>query len=105
MSLTQNSKLEIQNYVWSFMHSSLDSKFSALGGSAFGGKILISKLWLLLPLILLLGYSYSAKAAIISKPPSNLGLVGYWSFNDATSTNTSFPTRATDFSGNNNTGS
>lgn len=35
----------------------------------------------------------------LSKPPNNLGLVGYWSFNDATST------VATDFSGNGNTGS
>lgn len=31
-------------------------------------------------------------------PPNNLGLVGYWSFNDGTSTT------ATDFSGNGNTG-
>ena len=34
--------------------------------------------------------------AAISKPPNNLGLVGYWSFNEATST------QATDFSGNKN---
>src|SRR3989338_7635905 len=61
-------------------------------------KIQNSKLWLLLPLILLLAYSYSAKAAIISKPPSNLGLVGYWSFDEGTSTT------ATDFSGNRNNG-
>jgi hypothetical protein len=34
----------------------------------------------------------------LSRPPNNLGLVGYWSFDDATST------RATDFSGNGNHG-
>jgi hypothetical protein len=34
-----------------------------------------------------------AHAATLSKPPSNLGLVGYWSFNEGTST------VATDFSG------
>jgi hypothetical protein len=38
-------------------------------------------------------------AATISTPANNLGLVGYWSFNEGTSTT------ATDFSGNNNTGS
>jgi len=37
-------------------------------------------------------------AAVIHRAPNNLGLVGYWSFNDATST------KATDFSGNKNTG-
>ncbi len=36
--------------------------------------------------------------ATLSKPANNLGLVGYWSFNDATST------QATDFSGRGNTG-
>ncbi len=36
--------------------------------------------------------------ATLSKPANNLGLVGYWSFNDATST------VATDFSGRGNTG-
>lgn len=40
--------------------------------------------------------SYSRPA--ISKPPNNLGLMGYWSFDEATST------KATDFSGNGNTG-
>jgi hypothetical protein len=37
-------------------------------------------------------------ATTLSKPPNNLGLVGYWSFNEGTSTT------ATDFSGNRNTG-
>ncbi len=40
----------------------------------------------------------SVSAATIQRAPNNLGLVGYWSFNDATST------KATDFSGNGNTG-
>jgi len=40
-----------------------------------------------------------ANAATLSKPANNLGLVGYWSFNEGTSTT------ATDFSGNTNTGS
>lgn len=35
---------------------------------------------------------------VLIKPPNNLGLVGYWSFNEGTST------VATDFSGNGNTG-
>jgi hypothetical protein len=35
---------------------------------------------------------------VIQKPPNNLGLVGYWSFNEGTGT------IATDFSGNRNTG-
>jgi hypothetical protein len=37
-------------------------------------------------------------ATTLVKPPNNLGLVGYWSFNEGSST------RATDFSGNGNTG-
>ena len=37
-------------------------------------------------------------AATLSKPANNLGLVGYWSFNEGTST------LATDFSGNGNSG-
>lgn len=39
-----------------------------------------------------------AHAALIAKPPTNLGLIGYWSFNEGTST------VVTDFSGNNNYG-
>jgi hypothetical protein len=35
--------------------------------------------------------------ASLQKPPNNLGLVGYWSFNEGTGT------KATDFSGNSNT--
>ena len=44
----------------------------------------------------------SANAGVISRAPNNLGLVGYWSFNDATSTTRS--TLVQDFSGNNNNG-
>lgn len=40
----------------------------------------------------------TAQAAALSKPVNNLGLVGYWSFNDGTST------KATDFSGSGNAG-
>ena len=40
---------------------------------------------------------YRAGASLL-KPPNNLGLVGYWSFNEGTGT------KATDFSGNGNTG-
>lgn len=40
----------------------------------------------------------AAHAAGLTKPANNLGLVGYWSFNEGTST------VATDFSGNGNTG-
>ncbi|KKU13456.1 MAG: hypothetical protein UX21_C0044G0002 [Microgenomates group bacterium GW2011_GWC2_45_8] len=39
-----------------------------------------------------------ANAAIISKPPTNLGLVGYWSMNEGTGS------YAGDSSGNKNTG-
>jgi len=45
--------------------------------------------------------AYSAKyaeAAVLMRPPNNLGLVGYWSFNEGTST------IAGDFSGNGNNG-
>jgi hypothetical protein len=50
------------------------------------------------------GYSYGNEVAYrlgrraLLKPPNNLGLVGYWSFNEATGT------VATDFSGNGNAG-
>lgn len=40
----------------------------------------------------------SAQASALTRPSNNLGLVGYWSFEDATST------KATDFSGKGNTG-
>jgi len=45
-------------------------------------------------------YTSSSPATVktaLSKPPNNLGLIGYWSFNEGTST------IATDFSGNGNT--
>lgn len=48
-------------------------------------------------LLLLPSFSF-VYAGTLSKPANNLGLVGYWSFNDATST------QATDFSGRGNTG-
>ena len=40
--------------------------------------------------------AHTVSAATLNKPANNLGLVGYWSFNDATST------KASDFSGNGN---
>ena len=40
----------------------------------------------------------TAHASVIQRQPNNLGLVGYWSFDEGTST------KATDFSGNGNTG-
>lgn len=46
----------------------------------------------------MLFFPQTAGAATIVKPANNLGLVGYWSFNEGTST------KATDFSGNGNTG-
>jgi len=55
----------------------------------------------LLILITTIGYLLSTSAAYASalaKPANNLGLVGYWSFNDATGT------KATDSSGRGNTG-
>jgi hypothetical protein len=43
-------------------------------------------------------FPHQADAGAMVKPANNLGLVGYWSFNDGTGTT------ATDFSGNGNTG-
>jgi len=43
-------------------------------------------------------FSNTANASVLRKAPNNLGLVGYWSFEDATGT------LATDFSGNGNIG-
>ncbi|MGB4076330.1 MAG: LamG domain-containing protein [Minisyncoccia bacterium] len=44
--------------------------------------------------VIVLGAAGGGGTSSLSKPPNNLGLVGYWSFNEATST------IATDFSGN-----
>ena len=49
-------------------------------------------------LLLLFVVAKNADAAVLKRPPNNLGLVGYWSFNEGTST------IATDFSGNGNRG-
>src|SRR3989338_8998500 len=54
---------------------------------------------LLSPLLLtLFFFPSSASAAILGKPPNNLGLVNYWSLNEGTGT------VATDASGTGNTG-
>src|SRR3989344_5109617 len=45
-----------------------------------------------------INFSNEADAAVLSKAPNNLGLVGYWSFNEGTST------VALDYSGNKNKG-
>jgi hypothetical protein len=45
-----------------------------------------------------LAFAPTASAAVIKSPANNLGLVGYWAFEDATGT------KATDFSGRGNTG-
>ena len=45
-----------------------------------------------------INFSNEADAAVLSKAPNNLGLVGYWSFNEGTST------IALDYSGNKNKG-
>jgi hypothetical protein len=62
---------------------------------SFKFKILTSILFLL---VLALIPASRAQAATIQMPGNNLGLVGYWSFNEGTGT------VATDFSGNGNTG-
>src|SRR3989344_3375462 len=56
------------------MHSYINSKF----------RIQNSKL--LLPLFLVSGllFAWDVSAAIISKPPSNFGLISYWSMNEGT---------------------
>jgi len=53
--------------------------------------IILTSIFLILPV--------ASEAATISKPPNNLGLVGYWSFNEGTST------IVTDFSGHGSNGS
>ncbi|MDO8594906.1 MAG: LamG domain-containing protein [bacterium] len=53
---------------------------------------------LLLTLFSLFSFPSSASAAILGKPPNNLGLVNYWSLNEGTGT------KATDASGTGNTG-
>ncbi len=63
---------------------------SSLEGGASILAVGVTLLFLLLP-------SFSS-AASLNKPANNLGLVGYWSFDDASST------KATDSSGNGNTG-
>ncbi len=49
-------------------------------------------------ILFFLTFPYFASAGQVTLPPNNLGLVGYWSFEDATGT------VATDFSGNGNAG-
>src|SRR3989338_8633774 len=58
----------------------------------------ILKLGFILTLLFIFMPTHIANAGIISKPPSNLGLVGYWSMNEGTGT------YAGDASGNKNTG-
>ncbi len=56
-------------------------------------------LFVIVAMVVFFGFqSGTVSAASLSKPANNLGLIGYWSFNDATST------IATDFSGNGNHG-
>lgn len=52
----------------------------------------------LFAIFLIFIFANNASASSISRPQNNLGLVSYWSFEDATGT------KATDFSGNGNTG-
>jgi len=65
------------------------------------GYAKISIIWLAILMLIILFFSLlpeTTSAATITMPPNNLGLVGYWSFEDATGT------VATDFSGNRNHG-
>ena len=58
-------------------------------------KIIVT---LLTVVCVLFSHAPIAQASVLSKPTNNLGLVGYWSFDDGTST------KATDFSGSGNAG-
>ncbi|MFA6050579.1 MAG: LamG domain-containing protein [Candidatus Paceibacterota bacterium] len=58
-------------------------------------------LFTILSLTFLFSIADNSHAATLAKPSNNLGLVGYWSFEDATST-ASVGTKATDFSGRGN---
>lgn len=49
-------------------------------------------------LLIIVSVPHDSFGTTLSKPANNLGLVGYWSFNEGTST------KAYDYSGNNNTG-
>src|SRR3989338_9287108 len=58
----------------------------------------ISNLGFILTLLFIFMPTHIANAGIIGKPPTNLGLVGYWSMNEGTGS------YAGDASGNKNTG-
>ena len=58
----------------------------------------LKNLWILAGVIFSLSLANTASASVIPKPANNLGLVGYWSMEDTTGS------KATDFSGNGNTG-
>jgi hypothetical protein len=64
--------------------------FLGFSQTLFAFLVILYSSFLILPL--------PASAATLTKPPTNLGLVGYWSFNEGTST------VVTDFSGNGNNG-
>ncbi len=64
----------------------------------FSPNAVLYALFLVLAFFVLYLIPNTAHAGQLSKPPSNLGLVGYWSFNEATGT------KATDFSGRGDTG-
>ncbi len=64
----------------------------------FNFQFSISKQTLFVLLFIFLFLPSSSEGATLQKPPTNLGLVGYWSFNEGTTT------VATDFSGNGKTG-
>ncbi len=67
-----------------------------LGVCNFMVRIVLG-IFLLISFFFMVGVG-NVESATLRKPPNNLGLVGYWSFNDATSTS------ATDFSGRGNIG-
>ena len=78
MKLFENYKLKIMNHLLKIRNCKLKIVFFAL--------------------ILFLLMANNADAATLSKAPNNLGLVGYWTFNEGTST------VALDYSGNKNKG-
>jgi len=74
------------------------SRSAVLGRAGSALQFLLASTIGLIGLIGLICSVPTASAAVLKSPPSSLGLVGYWKLDDGTST------KATDFSGNGNTG-
>ncbi len=98
MQLIQNSKLKIRNQKLISKYKFLISKRILNWYSFKNLKLKIRNLAFFAILVIFFSFAKNADASALPKPPNNLGLVGYWSLNDCSAS------KATDFSGNGNTG-